>query len=73
MHTTEQVAAQLGISVDTLNSWINRHEKYKPAGRDKLRFVWTDEEVEALKQARAVSTSRNRHKAGMRKRENAQN
>ena len=63
MHTTEQVAADLGISVATLNSWLSRHERYKPAGRAGKRWAWTDEELEALRQAREASTSRNRHKA----------
>ena len=63
MYTTEQVAADLGISVATLNSWLSRHERYKPAGRDGKRWAWTDEELEVLRREREVSTSRNRHKA----------
>lgn len=63
MYTTEQVAADLGISVATLNSWLSRHERYKPVGRDGKRWAWTDEELEVLRREREVSTSRNRNKA----------
>lgn len=46
MHTTPEVCTLLGCTPAALNSWLSRHEKYKPAQRTANGWLWTDEEIE---------------------------
>jgi hypothetical protein len=54
--TTQQVAAQLGVSEPNLIVYLNRNPQLRPANRqhEKGAFLWTDEEIEAVRQARAT-------------------
>jgi hypothetical protein len=54
--TTKQVAEELGLSETNLIVYLNRNPQLKPANRhyEKGAFLWTDEEIEAVRQARAI-------------------
>lgn len=61
--TTSEVCALLGMTPAGLNSWLSRHERYKPKRRGADGFLWTDAEIAAVQAARATrppnATSRN--------------
>ena len=65
MYTTPEVCVLLGCTPAALNSWLSRNERYKPANRTPAGWLWTPDEVERLREARTVSTARNRNKARM--------
>ena len=54
--TTDQAAAELGISRPLLITYISRHPELRPANQIHKAnlLLWTDEEIEAVRQARAV-------------------
>jgi hypothetical protein len=54
--TTKQVAEELGLSEPNLLVYLNRNPQLRPANRqyEKRGFLWTDEEIEAVRQARAT-------------------
>jgi hypothetical protein len=56
--STPEVCAQLGISAAALNSWLSRHERYKPKRRNQSGFLWSDAEVTAIAAARASQSQR---------------
>lgn len=62
MRTTPEVCTFLGCTPAALNSWLSRNPMYKPTQRAG-GWLWTDEEIERLREARRVSTARNRNKA----------
>lgn len=62
MHTTPEVCVLVGCTPAALNSWLSRNPRYKPAQRAD-GWLWTEEEIEQLREARRVSTARNRNKA----------
>jgi hypothetical protein len=51
--STPEVCQQLGISAAALNSWLSRHERYKPKRRNQSGFLWSDAEVTAIAAARS--------------------
>ena len=53
--TTEQAAADLGISRPVLINYITRHPELRPANQLHKAglLMWTDEEIEAVREARA--------------------
>jgi hypothetical protein len=55
LKTTDQAAQALGITQDNLKVYIWRHPELRPAHADpKVSMLfWTDEEIEAVRQARA--------------------
>ena len=63
MYTTPEVCNLLSCTPAALNSWLSRHERYKPVQRTADGWRWTPEEVERLREARTISTARNRKKA----------
>jgi hypothetical protein len=55
LKTTRQAAEELGISHTNLRVYINRHPELAPAkSMHENMNVWTDEEIEAVRQARAT-------------------
>ncbi len=54
--TTEQAALELGMSRPVLITYISRHPELRPAGQIHKAnlLLWTDEEIEAVRQARAI-------------------
>jgi hypothetical protein len=59
--TSTQVADELGITRESLIVYLGRHPELKPAKRIEPSgdFIWTDEEIEQLAEAR-----RNKSKGG---------
>lgn len=53
--TTEQAAAQLGLNQTTLITYLSRHPDLRPASRQEKAkaLLWTDEEIAAVRKARA--------------------
>lgn len=62
MHTTQEVCTIVGCTPAALNSWLSRNPKYKPVQRTKDGWLWSDDEIDRLREARRVSTAKNRHK-----------
>ncbi len=58
--TTEQAASQLGISRQVLINYIGRHPLLRPAVQLHKAglLMWTDEEIEAVRVARASYSSK---------------
>lgn len=52
--TTPEVCAQLSMTPAALNSWLSRHERYKPKRRGADGFLWTEAEIAAVQSARAT-------------------
>ena len=54
--TTEQAAIDLGISRPVLINYITRHPELRPANQLHKAglLMWTDEEIEAVREARAT-------------------
>lgn len=52
---TPEVCAQLGMTPAALNSWLSRHERFKPKLRNPNgAMLWSDAEIAAVQQARAT-------------------
>ncbi len=53
--TTEQAAEELGMSRPVLITYISRHPELRPANQLHKAglLMWTDEEIEAVRQAKA--------------------
>lgn len=53
--TTEQAAEELGVSRPVLINYITRHPELRPANQLHKAglLMWTNEEIEAVRQARA--------------------
>jgi hypothetical protein len=52
---TPEVCKALGMTPAALNSWLSRHEKYKPKARTPNgAMLWTDAEIEQVLRARAT-------------------
>ena len=61
---TPEVCDLLGITPAALNSWLSRHERYKPKARTPNgAMLWSDDEIVAIQAARATqptnATNRN--------------
>jgi hypothetical protein len=61
---TPEVCDLLGITPAALNSWLSRHERYKPKVRPPNgAMLWGDDEIVAIQAARATqptnATNRN--------------
>ena len=58
--TTEQAAIELGISRQVLINYVGRHPHLRPAAKLHKAglLMWTDEEIEAVRQARASYSSK---------------
>ena len=56
LKTTDQAAQALGITQDNLKMYIWRHPELRPKQADpKVSMLyWTDEEIEAVRQARTT-------------------
>ena len=53
---TPEVCQRLGMTAAALNSWLSRHERFKPKQRDRNgAMLWTDAEIAALQAARATA------------------
>ena len=54
--TTEQAADELGMSRPVLITYISRHPELRPANQLHKAglLMWTDEEIDAVRQARAT-------------------
>ena len=54
--TTDQAAAELGISRPLLITYISRHPELRPASQIHKAnlLLWTNEEIEAVREARAT-------------------
>lgn len=60
LYTTEQAAAQLGITHIALLNWINRWPDYRPQlqmGKQSA-WVWTPAEIERARMGRAETRKR---------------
>lgn len=52
---TPEVCDLLGMTAAALNSWLSRHERYKPKQRTPNgAMLWTDQEIAAIQAARAT-------------------
>lgn len=52
---TPDVCELLRVTPAALNSWLNRHERYKPKARTPNgAMLWTDAEIAAVQAARAT-------------------
>ena len=52
---TADVCQRLGVSPAALNSWLSRHERFKPKRRTPTgAMLWTDAEIAAVQSARAT-------------------
>jgi DNA-binding HxlR family transcriptional regulator len=53
--TTEQAAEELGMSRPVLITYISRHPELRPVNQLHKAglLMWTDEEIEAVREARA--------------------
>lgn len=61
---TPEVCDLLGISPAALNSWLSRHERYKPKRRTPNgAMLWTNAEIEQVRRVRATppTTTTNRN------------
>lgn len=60
---TPEVCTLLGMTPAALNSWLSRHERYKPKQRTTNgAILWTDAEIEQVRRVRATippTTNRN--------------
>jgi len=58
--TTEQAAGELGINRQVLINYIGRHPHLRPASQLPKAglLMWTDDEIEAVRQARASYSSK---------------
>ena len=54
--TTEQAADELGMSRPVLITYVRRHPELRPANQLHKAglLMWTDEEIDAVRQARAT-------------------
>jgi hypothetical protein len=64
--TTAQVADMIGTSRTSLNTFLSRHPDLRPAKRLKPSgdLLWTDEEIERLKEAKAKAKNGRPRKGG---------
>lgn len=53
--SSEQAAEQIGLNVDYLYTWLQRHPEFKPKRAFGRSYLWTAEEVEAVKAEREKS------------------
>ncbi len=52
---TPEVCEALGMTPAALNSWLSRHERYKPKARTPNgAMLWTDQEIDQVRRARAT-------------------
>lgn len=53
LKTSEEVAAQLGISHAALRNWLKRNPEYRPAFRmAHVVLMWTEQEIQKVAVAR---------------------
>ena len=64
--TTEQAAIELGVSRPALIAFISRHPHLRPSTQlhKAALFLWTDEEIEAVREAKANIRDRQPKKVG---------
>jgi len=57
LKTTDQAATELGLSRPVLIVYISRHPHLRPATQLHKAglFLWTDDEIEAIREAKANS------------------
>ena len=52
---TTEVCVELGMTPAAFNSWLSRHERYKPKTRTPNgAMLWSDDDVAAVQAARAT-------------------
>jgi hypothetical protein len=62
--TTEQAAAELGLSQPSLLNYLSRHPHLKPVTQTHKRgaLLWTDEEIAAVRTAKNMPSKAGRPK-----------
>lgn len=56
---SEQAAAQIGITVTYLHTWLHRHPEYKPGRSFGGSYQWSEEEI-----AKVIERRQRKRKAG---------
>lgn len=58
MITTDIALEQLNMTPAALYNWLKRNPQYRPRHKIGLNYLWTDDDVEKIRQARVETKKR---------------